>query len=1480
MTVSVCRQQFVRLFYVGLFQLSLCVPGVAIGSADEPKSDDKPRIVFLAGNPSHGFGSHEHAAGCRILAQAVEKSTGGSVVCEVYTGGWPENDEVLDGASSIVMYADGGGGHPALGHLPRLKELMDQGVGFVCLHYAVEVPTDRGGPEFLEWLGGFFETHWSVNPHWEADYKSLPDHPVSRGVRPFKALDEWYFHMRFQPQMKGVTPILTAVPPLDTIRRQDGPHSGNPAVRQAVSNGEPQHTAWVYERPNGGRSFGFTGGHFHWNWGREEILKVVSNAILWTAKVEVPQSGLPVVRPGVEQLEAGQDFPQPADYKREQIQREFKILSRPVQQPTEQSPPSPARKLAQTKVITKQTPEHAEELEVDVTGVEQLFLMVNDGGNGFACDWADWIEPTLSGSGQPDLRLTQLEWTTAQTQWGQVLKGRNAGGGALRVNGTEFADGIGTHANSVVGFRLPPGYQQLKVRCGLDNGGTDQGGGNQSSAQFSIYADGVPTGSTVDGNPDRDPTKAVSSLEVHSGVAATLSAWEPTLYSLTNLDVDHRGRVWVCEVMNYRGHNGRRPEGDRILILEDENADGVMDTAKVFFQGRDIDSAMGICVLGNRVIVSASPNVWIFTDEDGDDIPDRQELLFTKTGIPQHDHSAHSFLFGPDGKLYWNFGNTGQTVHDRDGNLVVDLAGNTVQNHGRPYLEGMVFRCDLDGSNFEVLGHNFRNNYEVTIDSFGTLWQSDNDDDGNRGVRINYVMEYGNYGYRDELTGAGWQSPRVNMEQNIPERHWHLNDPGVVPTMLLTGAGSPSGIMFYEGDLLPEVFRNQIIHCDPGPNVVRSYPTTVQGAGYQATTVNLLEGVADKWFRPADVCVAPDGSVFVTDWYDPGVGGHAMGDLDRGRLYRVAPASARYAIPEFDFSTPTGAVAALRNPNLSVRYLAWEAIQKFGATALGPLQKLAKDPSPQIRARALWAWGKMPGAAAAAVAAAARDLDADVRCVAVRMARQTKVSPENYFSTLANDPAASVRRELAISLRFDRSDEMPRRWAELALQHDDQDRWYLEALGIGAELRWDDCFAAYIAASKSQKREPSFDVIWRARTPQALPLLSERLTSAKATAEQVLRLLRALDYHSAEARAQVFNSVLERLASQNAWSAPQETLLMHALVNVGNGLQWLEKHGKLDAAVRKIVSAADRENQVEYLRKLPLKNTESILIGLATQVDTSGIAAAEMLLQRYPSGQWRMWLQDEKNASAVGLASAIGAANPGLAQPFLEAMLADDGLPVAVRVEAAKGMTRSEAGSLALLKMTDEGHLYPEARLSVGSRLRGSQHEAVRQRANELFPVQKGRAAEPLPSLPELVERRGSVEQGEIIYRTTGTCANCHQVGGQGKNVGPELSQIGDKLAREALYVSILDPSAGISHSYESYAALTTSGQQVVGLLVSQTEKEVVLKDAEGIQRTLAREDLDEFQRLEKSIMPDNLHEALSADDLVNLVEYLTTLKK
>jgi len=250
------------------------------------------KIVFVAGPPSHGPGEHEHRAGCLLLKSCLDKLPG--VASLTYSNGWPQDLKACDGADAIVLYMDGGSGHPAIqdNRLATLDGLMKKGVGLVCIHYATEPTLEKGQKEFLDWIGGCFEINWSVNPHWNAQFKELPKHPIARGVKPFAINDEWYFHMRFREGMKGVTPILTAVPTESTMSRRDGPHEGNPAVREAVKRGEPQHLAWACQRPDGGRGFGFTGAHFHKNWGDENFRKLVLNAILWTAKVEVPAEGV------------------------------------------------------------------------------------------------------------------------------------------------------------------------------------------------------------------------------------------------------------------------------------------------------------------------------------------------------------------------------------------------------------------------------------------------------------------------------------------------------------------------------------------------------------------------------------------------------------------------------------------------------------------------------------------------------------------------------------------------------------------------------------------------------------------------------------------------------------------------------------------------------------------------------------------------------------------------------------------------------------------------------------------------------------------------------------------------------------------------------------------------------------------------------------------------------------------------------------
>lgn len=248
-------------------------------------------IVLIAGIPSHAPAEHEFRAGCLLLADCLRKVPGIQVT--VASNGWPADVSVLRSADAIVIYCDGGEGHPAIRseRLKLLDELAAKGVGIGAAHYGVEVPAGDPGFAMLRWTGGYFEKFWSINPTWTAELQELPKHPVTRGVKPFQIHDEWYYHMRFTPDMQGVTPILSAVAPKNTVG-PNGPHSGNPFVRAEVARGDAQHLMWVLNRPTGGRGFGFTGGHYHKNWADPDFRKLVLNAIVWLSGADVPAGGI------------------------------------------------------------------------------------------------------------------------------------------------------------------------------------------------------------------------------------------------------------------------------------------------------------------------------------------------------------------------------------------------------------------------------------------------------------------------------------------------------------------------------------------------------------------------------------------------------------------------------------------------------------------------------------------------------------------------------------------------------------------------------------------------------------------------------------------------------------------------------------------------------------------------------------------------------------------------------------------------------------------------------------------------------------------------------------------------------------------------------------------------------------------------------------------------------------------------------------
>lgn len=272
------------------------------------------RIVFLPGKASHGYGSHAFPAGCHLLAELLNRHAPGCQAV-VHEGGWPSDPSVLEGASAVVIFCDA---NSVIGnHYGAADALARKGVGFVLLHYALDVGNKERGEHLLRWIGGYYEQGWSVNPSWKADFKALPEHPITRGVRPFSIPDEWYYHMRFADGMAGVTPILTAVPPDATRERPDGPHSNNPTVR--ARRGMPEHVAWAFERPGGGRGFGFTGGHSHWNWAHDDYRTLVLNAIAWVAGLDIPPAGIVTPCPSPQALMARQAAQPPQDWSPEKL---------------------------------------------------------------------------------------------------------------------------------------------------------------------------------------------------------------------------------------------------------------------------------------------------------------------------------------------------------------------------------------------------------------------------------------------------------------------------------------------------------------------------------------------------------------------------------------------------------------------------------------------------------------------------------------------------------------------------------------------------------------------------------------------------------------------------------------------------------------------------------------------------------------------------------------------------------------------------------------------------------------------------------------------------------------------------------------------------------------------------------------------------------------------------------------------------------
>ncbi len=675
--------------------------------------------------------------------------------------------------------------------------------------------------------------------------------------------------------------------------------------------------------------------------------------------------------------------------------------------------------------------------------------------------------------------------------------------------------------------------------------------------RISLYAAALLSALAVRAQTNLVPTSMLFTSD--PSLEVTVWASTPKVRNPTNMDFDKDGRLWVAEGVNYRSHYDRQPAGDRIVILEDTDGDGKADKESVFVQEPDLRAPMGIAVIDNKVVVSMAPDMIVYTDvnRDGkfDPAVDKREVLLTGFNGRKHDHTIHSVTVGPDGQWYWNSGNTGAMFTDKSGKTFrigsaydaggelgwqpTQIAGQK-SDDGHVWIGGFTARMNPDGTGVHIIGHNYRNSYEQTVTSYGDVFQNDNDDPP--ACRTAFLLEFGNAGFCSFDGQRSWGADR-RPGQSIPTAEWRQEDPGTMPAGDVYGGGSPTGITYVEDSALGAKYRGLLLSCEPGRNTVFGYFPKPEGAGYKLERFDFLTSNKEgdfagtdfkggrnetkdlkTMFRPSDVAVGPDGAIYVADWFDARVGGHADWDESTsGTIYRIAPKGMKRKLPKVDFTTMDGAIAGLKSPSVNVRGGAHYALEAMGAKAVKPVAKLLKDENPAVRARAVWVLSQLGEDGIKKVEPLLKDSDAQMRIVAFRALRRQGHDLFGHARALATDPSPAVRREVALAMRDQPFAQSKDILLTVAKGFDGQDRTYLEALGTGAtgsESPFYDAVKAALGGTDAVHWSPQFAwIAWRLHPAQSIADFKARALSTSLDDGARKRALTAIGYNATQAAA-------------------------------------------------------------------------------------------------------------------------------------------------------------------------------------------------------------------------------------------------------------------------------------------------------------------------------------------------------------------------
>lgn len=924
----------------------------------------------------------------------------------------------------------------------------------------------------------------------------------------------------------------------------------------------------------------------------------------------------------------------------------------------------------------------------------------------------------------------------------------------------------------------------------------------------------------------------------------SLWAESPLFFNPTNMDVDAKGRIWVTEAVNYRNFNNdstkvlHHEKGDRIIILEDTNKDGKADKSTIFTEDRDLVSPLGIAVIGNKIVVSCSPNLIVYTDVDGDDKPDQKDILLTGFGGYDHDHALHAVVGGPDGKWRFNTGNAGpHVVTDKSGWTLrsgSSYNGGTPYNNqnkaalvsddGRIWVGGVQLEINPDGTGLRPVAHGFRNSYETYVDSYGDMWQNDNDDQVVT-CRVSWLMEGGNAGYFSTDGSRFWQADQ-RPGQDMFTAHWHQEDPGVMPAGDNSGAGSPTGVVLNEGDGLGKAYRGMLFSADAGRNLVFGYKPQLKGSGFElkGKRTNFITSLSKddeayvwndkghqsdkrKWFRPSDVMMGTDGAMYIADWYDPVVGGHQMKDsIGYGRIYRITPKGKNPKAPSIDVNTEDGLLEALKSPAINVRAFGFERARALGfsKSTKKMVTTLLSSENPYHHARAAWLLNTADSASKKTLEQWLTSKDTRLGVAAFRALRQSTTKPQ-LLKLISQQIGRNsfLDREMAIALREFNWVEKKALIERITNRYDGNDDYLLETIGIIAEKHEEELYV-YITQKYSAKLQnatghwikPYARLVWRLHPVSAIPKLKSWILNPSLPMTERKRAMTALAFINDVKAAKL---MLELSSSSSKVIADQAKywLAFRQANDWGDLLDW------------KTVG-------------FDLKQERHL---------ASMVAAKERILNTNIS-------VDDRCRTATVMA------NDEVGGRILLGLGEANSIPADIQSCVIKGFTKNP---------------------DLGNRLRA---EKLFSEKNQ--PVDLGMSNDPG------IHVAADFEKGKNIFMQK--CSSCHKISNVGSEIGPDLTFIGKKLDQSSLINAIKYPNASIVFGYEPWIIDTKTGESFYGFLLADG-KNIIIKDLSGKKHVIPAESVTKRKKQESSIMPNTVSLGLTEEDLVHLTKYLLELK-